>query len=114
MKAWSPKHWTSREAPHKPLVSWFWRLGVQDEGVRTLISRPHVISKTSSSLGLPGGSVVKNPLASAGDVSLIAGLGRFPGEGNDKPTPVFLLGKSHEQRRLAGYSPRGYKELYMI
>ena len=26
-------------------------------------------------------------------------------------TPVFLPGKSHGQRGLAGYSPRGYKEL---
>ena len=26
------------------------------------------------------------------------------------PTPVFLPGKSHEQRSLAGYSPRGCKE----
>ena len=26
------------------------------------------------------------------------------------PTPVFLLGKFHGQRRLAGYSPWGRKE----
>ena len=26
------------------------------------------------------------------------------------PTPVFLPGKSHGQRSLAGYSPRGHKE----
>ena len=25
-------------------------------------------------------------------------------------TPVVLPGKSHEQKRLAGYSPRGHKE----
>ena len=30
-----------------------------------------------------------------------------------EPTPVFLPGKSHGQRRLAGYSPWGHKELYM-
>ena len=29
-------------------------------------------------MGFPGGSVVKNPLAKAGDVGLIPGLGRFP------------------------------------
>ena len=33
----------------------------------------------------PGGSVVKNPPANAGDISLIPGLGRFPGEGNGNP-----------------------------
>ena len=36
-------------------------------------------------MGLPGGSVVKNPPANAGDVSSIPGSGRFPGEGNSYP-----------------------------
>ena len=27
-----------------------------------------------------------------------------------QPTPVFLLGKSHEQRDLVGYGPWGHKE----
>ena len=30
-----------------------------------------------------------------------------------QPTPVFLPGKSHGQRSLVGYSPRGLKELDM-
>ena len=29
-----------------------------------------------------------------------------------QPTPVFLPGKSHGQRSLVGYSPRGRKESY--
>ena len=33
-------------------------------------------------MGFPGGSVVKNPPASAEDLSSILGLGRSPGEGN--------------------------------
>ena len=41
----------------------------------------------------------------AGAVGSIPGLGRSPGEGNGKPTPVFLPGKFHVQRSLAGYSP---------
>ena len=32
--------------------------------------------------GLPGGSVIKNPPANAGDTGSIPGLGRSPGEGN--------------------------------
>ena len=36
-------------------------------------------------LGFPGGSVVKNPSASAGDVGSILESGRFPGEGNGSP-----------------------------
>ena len=47
---------------------------------------------------------------SKGMKSSIPGLGRSPGEGNDNP--VFLPGKSHGHRSLAGvdYSPRGRKE----
>ena len=33
-------------------------------------------------IGFPGSSVVKNPLANAGDASSILGSGRSPGEGN--------------------------------
>ena len=33
-------------------------------------------------MGFPGGSVVKNPPANAGDVGLIPHLGRSPGGGN--------------------------------
>ena len=64
---------------------------------------------------------------SAGDTGSPV-LGRSPGEGHGnplqyswvpahssilgfQPTPVFLPGESHGQRRLAGYSPWGHKEL---
>ena len=33
-------------------------------------------------MGFPGGSAVTNPLANAGAVGSIPGLGRSPGEGN--------------------------------
>ena len=36
-------------------------------------------------IGLPGGSVVKNPPADTGDVGLTPGSGRSPGEGNGNP-----------------------------
>ena len=36
-------------------------------------------------VGFPGGSMVKNPSANAGNVGLIPGLGRSPGEGNGNP-----------------------------
>ena len=47
--------------------------------------------------------MVKNLPANAGDtgdVGLILGSGRAPGEGNGKNTPVFLPGKFHGQRNL--------------
>ena len=46
----------------------------------------------------------------AGDPGSIPGLGRFSGERNGLPTPVFLPGKFHGQRSLVGYSPWGCKE----
>ena len=56
--------------------------------------------------------MVKNLSANAEnvrDLSSVPGLGRSPGEGNGEPTPVFLPGKSHGQRSLAGYKPWGYR-----
>ena len=41
--------------------------------------------------GFPGGSVVKNPSANTGDVSLIPGLGRSPGEENGNPLQYSCL-----------------------
>ena len=40
----------------------------------------------------PGGSVVKNPPANAGELGLIPGLGRSPGEGNVSPLQYSCLG----------------------
>ena len=54
--------------------------------------------------GFPGGSVVKNPPASAGNVISIPGR-EEPLEKEMATNPVFLPGKSHGQRRLVGYSP---------
>ena len=51
--------------------------------------------------------VVKNLPANAGDirdVGSIPGLGRSPGEWAWQPAPISLLGESHGQRSLVGYS----------
>ena len=63
--------------------------------------------------GFPGGALVKNRPASAGDtgdMGLIPWVGRIPWKRKWQPTPVFLSGKSHGQRSLVGYSPWGRKE----
>ena len=62
-------------------------------------------------LGFPGGSVVNNLPANAGDVNLIPDSGISPGEGNGNPLPIFLPGKIHGQRSIEGYSPQGCKVL---
>ena len=52
--------------------------------------------------------VVKNPPANAGDIrdmGSIPGSGRSPWKRTWQSTPLFLPGKFHGQRSLAGYSP---------
>ena len=52
--------------------------------------------------------VVKNPLASAGDVrdaGSIAGSGRSPGEEDGNTLQYSCLEKPHGQKSLVGYSP---------
>ena len=49
------------------------------------LSKAHLTVKQLSSRGFPGGSVVKNVLANAGNMGSIPGSGRSPGEGNGNP-----------------------------
>ena len=43
-------------------------------------------------MGFPGGSVIKNPPANAGDTHLFSGFRRPPGEGNGNPLQYSCLG----------------------
>ena len=64
----------------------------------------------------PGGSVVKNPLANAGDagdMGSIPVLGRSHSRGNGNPFQYSCLEKFHGQRSLLGYSLWDCKELDM-
>ena len=47
--------------------------------------------KSTEFWGFPGGSVVKNPPASAGDMGSIPGSGRSSGEGNGNPLKYSCL-----------------------
>ena len=51
------------------------------------------ISGDFAHLGFPGGAVVKNSPANAGDMGLIPGSGRSPGEGNSNPLQYTLAWK---------------------
>ena len=64
----------------------------------------------SVSLGFPGGSVVKNLPANAGDLGSVPGSGGFLGRGNGNPLQCSCLGNPMGQRGLEGYGPRGPKE----
>ena len=54
----------------------------------------------------------KKSASDAGDPGSIPGswVGKIPWRRKWQPAPVFLPGKSHEQRNPAGYSPGGCKE----
>ena len=57
----------------------------------------------------PGGPEVKASACHAGDLGS-PWVGKIPWRRKWQPTPIFLPGKSHGQRSLVGYSPRGSKE----
>ena len=55
-------------------------------------------------VGFPGGSDGKESACSAGDPVSYSWVRKIPWRREWLPTPVFLLGESHEQRSLVGYS----------
>ena len=54
--------------------------------------------------------LVKKSASNIGDLGLIPGLGRSPGEGKGYPLQ-YSPGEFHGRRSLAGYSPWGHKGL---
>ena len=68
----------------------------------------------STSMSFPGGSVIKNlPARQELQETQVQSPGRDHWRKKRQPAPVFLPGKFHEQRSLAGYSPWSRKELDM-
>jgi len=61
-------------------------------------------------LGFPGGSDGNESACNVGDLGLIPGLGRSPGEGHGNPIQYSCLENPCGQRCLAGNSPWGRKE----
>ena len=70
-------------------------------------------STTLGFLGFPGGSDSKASACNTGDPVFNPWAGKIPWRRKWQPTPVFLPGKSHGQRTLAGYSLPGHTELNM-
>ena len=67
------------------------------------------LQSSKGGIACPGGTVVKNLPANARDVDLILDW-KDPWRRKRQPTPGFLPGKFHGQRRLEGYSPWSCKE----
>ena len=62
-------------------------------------------------MGFPGGSVVKNPPANAGDMGLNPGSGRSPREGNGNPLQHSCLGNPMERGAWQATVHRAAKSL---
>jgi len=73
---------------------------------------PHATAKypTFCNEGLPRWLSGKESVCNAEHVGLIPGSRKIPWRRKWQPTPVFLPGHFHGQRRLAGYSPWSLKE----
>ena len=61
--------------------------------------------------GFPGGADGKESASQCRRCGFSPGVGKIPWRRKWQPTPVLLHGKSHGQRRLAGYSPWGHKRV---
>ena len=61
-------------------------------------------------LGFPGGSDSKESACNAGDMGLITGSRRAPGEGNGYPLQYFTQRISWTEKPGRLYSPWGHKE----
>ena len=69
---------------------------------------------TRASLGFPGGAGGKEPTCQCRRLKRCgfdSWVGKIPLRRKWQPTLVFLLGESHRQRSLVGYSPWGRKGL---
>ena len=76
------------------------------EGIMLVISKYETLA-----MGFPGDSDGKESACNTGDLGLITGLGRSPGEGNGNPLQYSCLENPQGPRSLVGYSPWGRKEL---
>ena len=66
-------------------------------------------------MSFPNGLVGKESTCNAGNSrdGFNSWVRKIPQRRQWQPTPVFLPGKSHRQRRCGGHSPKGCKELEM-
>ena len=75
--------------------------------------KPFNLSSALYTLGFPGGASGKEPTSQSRRNKrrgFDPWVRKIPWRRKWQPTPVLLPGKSHGQRSLAGYSPKGGKE----
>ena len=69
------------------------------------------LSTASELFGFPGCTSGKEPACQCRRCRFNPWVMKIPWKGKWPPTPVFLPRKSHRQRSLQGYSPRGCKRV---
>ena len=76
-----------------------------------LVPVPHFLNYCNFIVSLEPSLVSqsKESACKAGDLGLILGLGRSPGEGHENPLQYSCLENPHGQRSLVGYSLLGHK-----
>ena len=87
----------SKISSHQPQPSW--------SGRRNRFFKRIILSCFRNLLSFPGGSVVKNLPAK------VPWVGKISWRWKWQPTPLFLSGKFHGQRSLAGYSSLDHKRV---
>ena len=85
-------------------------MGGDRESISVLFGHSTDLSVVDFIWAFPGGSVVKNLPANAGDTGSIPGSGSLPGEGKGNPLQYSCLEKSHGQTSLVGCRLWGRKE----
>ena len=82
----------------------FFSFGRTARLTESLVSQPGILTQAPTVKGSLSSSVVKNPLADAGDNrrGFDPWVGEIPWRKAWQSTPVFLPGESHGQRSLAG------------
>ena len=99
--------WSHRLQPASLLCSWNFpgkNIGV---GCCFLL---HIYTLPYAKWGFPGGSDRKRICLQCGRPGFDPCVRKIPWRRKGPPTPVFLPGRSHGQRSLTGYSPRGLQE----
>ena len=84
-----------------------WEMGSSNTHIKSCRDKVDSITNYSHTAG----SAVKTPPANAGDLGSISRVVKIPWTRKWQPAPVLMPGKSHGQRSLVGYSPRGCKRI---
>ena len=107
---WILNHGTTRECPRHILTLRFNSGFCHSENLEAVIGLV-----VSSMQGFTGGSVVKNlpAMQEMPEMKLPSLSQEDPWRRKWQPTQVFLMGKSHGQRSLVGYSPLGSQKSWI-